>query len=670
MSVNDPLPKGAGISGSDAGDQFAQHVQRAATRVLGDSDAGIEIVELCRHHQEARSMVIADRADNATVVAIVGTTGQGKSWLARQLISDATISAAIRSGNNLDEATEKLTWIGPRPPSDLDSRHERYLACDASKMQSIGCPYLIVDAPGATDDRRAIAGVAERALSLASVLILVVRRDQLRSQRVTGLASASEGTIVIPVVNMVDVDEYSPAQSNVGRVDVGKAEVDNDLVADIETLVSRLRSVAPQSNIASAVMIRDFEIDPRGEDVIGGEAAEQVAKAISESLLESGGGDHRRSTRLSALDARFTAAVGSVLTSQLPELTAAVDRLDAEARRLPSQIAGTLLGGEIPLRAAIRSRLRLSLLSETAAIWFPYRTVLSVLNLTHGAWDRVLLSFSGSIPSLVGAVYTSVQNIRGGHETALDLRNGLRQRASTAVAERLGPMASRFRRELRGLQRSGATLGDATTDDDSPVATLAGVDALQEGSQAAFDETIERESVSGAFAFVSGLIGTAIFWALMAGPLVALYRGYLDASFIAIGDVTGVYEASGSVSPAEATDAVATSSATHTNDWLEKFPHPSAGMLLTSVLLSLLPMAIFSMIVLSICQGRRRIEKIARSLRNQHDTMIDKLQRDGVLRLRWSDPVLADAEFLLSIGRMAKSSNHQESSAITPGDPS
>ena len=55
-------------------------------------------------------------------------------------------------------------------------------------MQSIGVPYLIVDSPGCTDDRRAVAAVAARALSLASVLLLVVRRDQIRSEAVGMLA--------------------------------------------------------------------------------------------------------------------------------------------------------------------------------------------------------------------------------------------------------------------------------------------------------------------------------------------------------------------------------------------------------------------------------------------------------------------------------------------------
>jgi hypothetical protein len=180
--------------------------------------------------------------------------------------------------------------------------------------------------------------------------------------------------------------------------------------------------------------------------------------------------------------------------------------------------------------------------------------------------------------------------------------------------------------------------------DDQPLAMLSGIDALQEGSQTAFDECIEKGCVSGRFAFLSGLVATVIFWALMAGPLVALYRGYLDASFLTIG-----------APPAES----------HVHHWLDQFPHPSGAMLLTSLFLSLLPMAIFSMIVLSVCQSRGRVDRIARALRNQHDTMIARLQREGVLRLRWSDPVLADAEFLLSIDRSAQATQTPHSRSDT-----
>ncbi|MCR9211923.1 MAG: hypothetical protein NXI28_27195 [bacterium] len=593
----------------DSGDRFLQRVHRAADRVLGNSQTGREIGELCRDHAEAREMILTDRASNSVVVAVVGATGQGKSWLVRQMIRGGPVDA-IRSGNSLDEATEKLTWIGPKPPADLDARHERFLACDAAKMRSIGSPYLLVDAPGATDDRRAIAGVAERALSTASVLVMVIRRDQLRSQRVSGLAAASEGTVVIPVVNMADVK-------------------DDSLDADVEALVARLRSTAPQSQIAPAVIVSDFEIDERGEDEIGIRLAETLGRRIEEAICESGGGDQRRSTRLSALDARFSAAVASVLQTQLPELTNAVDRLNAEATRLPSEVAGTLLGGTTPLRAAIRSRLRLSLMADTAAIWFPYRTLLSLLNLTHGAWDRVLLSLSGSLPSLIGAVYAGARNMSDQRAADMDLRTGLRQRTAASVADRLGPMARRFRAELNKL-RHGTIETEIESSPDAPVASLAGIETLQESSQKSFDTAISQGSATTWFANVAGLAGTLLFWLLMTGPLVALYRGYFDASYSTMRDVLQAEGVAGD---------------------LGKFPRPDVSMMLTSLLLSVLPVAIFSMLVLSWVQAKGRVDRIENRLREEHEQLIQRLQRDGVLRLAWSDPLLADAEFLLSVGR-------------------
>ena len=185
------------------GEKFLRRVRRATSNVLGDSSTGREVLQLCDEHAEARSMIMQDRSPGATVIAIVGATGQGKSWIIQQMVRQSSVAKSIRSGNNAAEATEKLFWVGPMPPADLDTRHETFLHCEASKMQSIGMPYLLVDSPGATDDRRAIAAVAARALSLASVLLLVVRRDQLRCEAVGMLAEASEGTVVIPIINAV-----------------------------------------------------------------------------------------------------------------------------------------------------------------------------------------------------------------------------------------------------------------------------------------------------------------------------------------------------------------------------------------------------------------------------------------------------------------------------------
>ncbi len=592
-------------SPGESGRAFLHRVRRSATHVLGDSPAGREVLDLCDEHADARRMILDDRSSGVTVIAVVGATGQGKSWMIRHLLQDASVVPAIASGNNADQATERLTWVGPRPPADLDPRHERYVHCEAAKMQSIGAPYLLVDAPGATDDRRSIAAVAARALSLASVLLLVVRRDQLRSETVSMLTEASEGTVVIPVVNAVRTR-------------------DDLLRADVEEFAARMREAAPTSMIVSPVMIDDFDVDGRDEQSTGRQAARLIAERLQSEVGNSWQGDRRRSTRLSALDGRFRAALHTVLCDQLPGLTAAVRRLNDEATKLPAEVAETLVGRGGPLRAAIRSSLRLSLLTDTAAIWFPYRSQLGLLNLTHGAWDRVLLSLSGSLPSLISLVWSSTKNLVAQRGAEQDVRDGLQRRSAAAVADRLGPLATRFRDEIADLrkQRPAASIND--DDSRSQVAYLSGIDALQECSQRIFHDEVERAAVSRTTAAVSGFIGTACFWFLMAGPIVALYRGYFDASFTTLRDLAGD---------------------------LDQFPRPDLSMMLTSLILSLLPTAMIAMIVLSLAQGRSRVGRAESRIRDIHHETIVRLQREGVLRLRWDDPLLADAEFLLSAGQ-------------------
>ncbi|NND98306.1 MAG: hypothetical protein HKN47_13355 [Pirellulaceae bacterium] len=591
--------------GGGPGEQFLRRVRRAATTVLGDSQTGRQVLELCDEHAEARKLVMQDRSPGATVIAVVGATGQGKSWLIRQLVRRSTVANSIRSGNSADEATEQLLWVGPKSPADLDTRYEKYLHCESSKMEPIGIPYLLVDSPGATDDRRAIAAVAARALSLASILLLVVRRDQLRSQVTGMLAQASEGTVVIPVINSV-------------------RKRDDALNADIDGFVGQMRHVAPMSAIVAPVILDDFDVAERDEETVGATAARIIAERLQDELGNSWDGDRRRSTRLSALDGRFRGALHNVLSDQLPGLTNAVVRLRQEATKLPAEVAETLIGAGGPLRAAVRSRLRLSLLTDTPAICFPYRSQLGLLNLTHGAWDRVLLSLSGSLPSLVSAVWSSAKNVAAQAGAEEDIRDGLRKRSAAAVADRLGPLAGRFRDELAELRHQPGQnnlLGD--DDSRSQVAYLSGIDTLQENSQQIFDTEVERESISPSVTLLFAVVGTAIFWFLMAGPIVALYTKYFSASFTTFSEFSGD---------------------------LDSFPRPDFSMIFTSLLVSILPTALFAMMILSLAQSRSRINRAEKRIRDLHHETIKRLQAEGVLRLRWDDPLLTDAEFLLSAG--------------------
>ncbi|QDT58795.1 hypothetical protein SV7mr_12960 [Stieleria bergensis] len=617
MSVTDPKANRPAIGHDEA---FHHRVRRAAQAVLGNSSTGQNIIRLCDQHERSLSLLMQDRAAGAMVLGVVGATGQGKSWLVRQLIRKSPSANQIRSGDNIDQNTEKLVWVGPQPPADIDSRYEEYLPVATSQMEPADSPYLLLDAPGATDQRAAIAEVSRRALMLASAILLVVRRDQIRGQTPGILVAASEGTIVIPVINTV-------------------RSTDQSLQEDTERFLDNLRGTAPQSIIAKPLLVEDFDVTGQSSEVVGQQVSRELMRQLSDLLEQHPDSDRRLGSRKVALEERFRSALQSLLVDQLPGLTFAVNHLNQEACKLPGEVAETLVGGDGPIIAAVRNRLRLKLLAQTSALWFPYRSILGSLNLTHGIWDRVLMSLSGSLPSLVSSVWATTQGILAKRDADAQVREGLKRRSAAAVTDRLGPLAARFREELamlRQYQTSEVDSAVSPTSSDSgasraegaPVATLAGVDALQERSQEIFERAIDHHGISRRFASITALLGTVPFWLLLAGPLLAMYANYLEACYQTIGGLAGQQTAPTSL-----------------GSLVDRFPNP-----FTCVLLSLPPTAIIAMVSLSISQSNRRSRSTQAEIREGHAQAIDELQQAGILRLRWNDPLLTEAEFLVSAG--------------------
>ena len=615
----------------------ARRVVRCATSVLGDSDAGRELRSIANQHIAAIDELVAGRGGDRVVIAAVGPAGQGKSWLVSQFVRDADLRRSIPSGNDRRGTTERLVWVGSGAPADIDTRAETFVQVPVESMYPLGVDYTIVDAPGATDDRGGVAAIARRALSIASVYLLVARRDQLRSRWVGMLAEASEGSIVVPIINFI-------------------RDGDEELTADVDSFLRRLRDIAPESRIAPAVYIRDFDYrssvdDDRtgnaagssgdrdggsdGEsDNVGVKALRDIAARINDEVGAGLNLQDRRSARVRAMHGRFLAEVRGVLSDHLPHLTYAVDRIGTEARRLPGEVAETLVGGGAGLQSAVRTRLRVALMNETSPVFFPYRSQLGLLNLTHGAWDRVMLSLAGSVPSLVGAVYTTTQNLRASVGDRGLIEDGLRRRSDAAVAERLGPLARQFGdeiRRLRGEPSARVMPGESARvgDDDDSVATLSGLDVLQTRSSQIFESAIASVAVRPAVATISALVGAAIFWGMMAGPIVKIYTQYFKAS----GDAL---RGGGS---------------------LAAFPHGEFSFWLTSLAISILPTFLIAMLMLSWVQRRRLVRRAEETIKGRHSDAITQMQRDGTLRLRWNEPLLADAEFLLSIGATSNDQN-------------
>ena len=153
-----------------------------------------------------------------------------------------------------------------------------------------------------------------------------------------------------------------------------------------------------------------------------------------------------------------------VLSDQLPGLTAAVPRLNDEATNFPAEVAESLVGSGGPLRAAVRSRLRLVTADrhrrDLVSLSIATRLAESDSRCVGSSVD-VAFRFAAVVgQSRLDARTKNLAAQRGAEE---DIRDGLRRRSAAAVADRLGPLAARFRDELAAMRRDRAATQVAGT---------------------------------------------------------------------------------------------------------------------------------------------------------------------------------------------------------------
>lgn len=263
-------------------------------------------------------------------------------------------------------------------------------------------------------------------------------------------------------------------------------------------------------------------------------------------------------------------------------------------------------------------RLRARLVSDTSLIWFPYRTLMSTLNLTQGAWDRVMLALAGSVPSLFGALASWAKNVKQNREFSLEVEDGIRRRTQQQVEESLRPLCDQFHRTVLKLRPRDERISREVH---STGVHLSGIEELQNRSRQIFESAIEKNATASWLVQLLAVVGVFIFWIFMAGPIVLIYREYFAASI----DVLSGGHASK----------------------LEDFPHPTPGLMFTSLVLSLLPLAVYCMIVLTISLSNRKVQRVARTIVDDHQRSIEELKATRIIRLEFDDPLLHQAEFLL-----------------------
>jgi hypothetical protein len=607
-------------------ENLAQRIATAAESVLGDSPLSRSVIHACEKYENEVRNITQSRGVAGLLLAIVGAKGQGKTWVARQLVDSDPVRQSLRSGDLTDDATTRLVWIGPTPPEGFDPETEIYHRCASDAMLDIGRPYVLLDTPGSTDANPRAAAIASEALSLAPIKILVVARDQMRSAASISIAQRIDGSECVPVISSVEPEELTPGTPG-----------HEQLQRDLRTVRTQIASFAPRVRLAQEILVPDFEIsgdEQSSVTVLRRELTQRLADLkIDDVALNS-----TRSSRLSTAEQRLRRTVGKLLAEEVPHLASAVDHLNQETAQLPHRVLSSMLGSSQVLETGVRMRLRTQLVADTYLVWFPYRTLMSTLNLTQGAWDRVVLALSGSVPSLFGALASWARNVRQSREFSLEVQEGIRERMQRQVEDHLTPLCDQFHRAVLRL-RSDAdpAMGGSRASGSSGAAPLAGavsgasgamrltgIEELQRRSRTIFDEALARNATRRWVAQLLAVIGVLLFWGFMAGPIVSIYRQYFSASY-------------GALFRQGLTTA--------------DFPHPSAGLIFTSLILSLLPLVVYAMLVLTLALSRSKVLRVVDEITSEHTRMIEELEQSRIVQLQFEDEQLQQAEFLLNLSR-------------------
>lgn len=593
---------------------FANRITDAIAKLFGDQPIAQRARAIVDQFTRKCEQIVHGRGVPLLTIATVGAKGQGKSWVARQFILPLTVRSQLPSGVLGHEATTRLFWVGPASPDSIDPKRETYIACEQQSLVDIGLPYMLLDTPGVTDADRSAVETTRGVLSLAPIKLLVIRRDQLRASINSELAAWIDGAVCIPIVTCVPVDEWDPDQ---GSAEGSPGTIGSKLSNDSEQLMSWLRASAPQSQILPAIFIEDFEATGREPH-----AGMRLVQAIHERL-RSQPLDHlnrTRSSRLTAANQKLRRDIGRLIATETPYLASAVSRLHEEAERLPMQVVETVLGSPWILQTAVRGRLRARLVADTSPLWFPFRSLLSLLSFTQGAWDRLILALTGSVPSLFGTLANWARNLQQSRNVSQEMQNGIRDRLLGQVTDRLEPIHRQFHNALHRLKH-----GDqATMQTDVPKVRLGGIEELQSQSRQRFEERVDTNAVPNFGLQAIGIIATAIFWTMMSGPIIYVYRRYFHASYQSI-----------------AAETLAA----------DEFPHESMGLMVTSAFLSIIPIFLLAMIAMTFFLRKSRIEAIARAIQSDHHSLLEKLRREGVLKLHFEDRALELAEFLIQLER-------------------
>lgn len=663
-------------------------IEEAARQIYGNSETSASIERQCAVARADIAAILDRRGVTHPVIAVIGSKNAGKTTLCRMLVRKPEQRQRLAAGFGPDNATRKTVWIGPEAPADLDKRWEQQIPLPSNDLEDLGSPYTLVDVPGFNDDDPAAAAPARRAFRLSTTVVLVASEETTEDHRILKEMSLRDGVRVLPVVVTNKEDELRGAVSGLRK---------------------RIRRACPKSEVLDPVMVpRVGSAQGEARDRLEQRLRARLKAAMTPLLsMEAVDAVLLAETRFGRLRETLRAEVRDLVAEVQDEYNHLVETEEQVIEGITRELAGN----PRQLKAACRLRLLDSLTDRCPPLFFPYRSFLGLLTLAAGAWDRLVFSLLGSLPSLAMTAVQSGRNARLMAERRQSMRDALARRARALASEKLAPASQAFmravKRRLPGDARERLLLTP-------PEPEVVGLDAAESAVTSAFEEGIAGHSPRNRVNFSLGLVSTALVILLASGPIAVIYRQFHDAwlggfgpaaaarsevvlqadlhpaadalegsresgvapaplvgdhdAAAVVANVTGsadgraADEPAGRIPEQPAADqgpaTVPAGDRAGGPSWRD-FPVPSAGMLFATTLLVFAPAFLLAMISLAVAVTAGRVDCCASSIIEAVELRLRHLVDVKVLRLEVADP-LRDAIRLLfdEVGRPPSREDH------------
>jgi hypothetical protein len=431
--------------------------------------------------------------------------------------------------------------------------------------------------------------------------------------------SESDGTRILPIV----IDAEYPREGQ-GYKDA------------LSEYSRRIKRHCPRAEVSPPVVI------PSINNANNPAEADQVASELVRAALKDFMGGETQVTHrvIAARMDIFKLRLRSVLGRFFERVEPHYHRLQGAEDAAVVKVIKQLLGSENTLRAGVRMRLLMETVRPVPVIYFPYRILLTGMALAAGAIDRLILAFSGNLPSLAITAFQTSRNLKHLHEMRANARTALRERAGEMVREELSETNEIFLRSIEqeiDLGERSRIRGAASQIE------LSGLGLVESRSTDIFEQSFSRHAVGRWLPWLLGGMATLAFLGLAAAPAWSIYHEFFKAWQASFRD---------------ANPAI----------W-QDFPAPSGSMIFATLLLMTVPVIFIALITVVLSATPRRVNRCVNAIIGAHEQMQDDLLRTRALRVTTTDPVREAVRTLLDACPTPQDSSQGYSHEIDEGIP-